>query len=168
MRHVDDHILTIEVRGGRMHHEIECPWAATPELRRGGRKGKTGSACGLLTACGCSEDYSRTRDKLEAYFDIDLELYDWLEGYGGPGMPYGDEHGSCPRNPGLAHYEWEGEVMVIGTECGYLEQLSALGGDFYYDAFSRTEDGHPPSGKYAIRMTWFHEDFELEVLEKVA
>lgn len=175
--HRDDHILVLE----RFHttgvkHEIICPYTGTPERRIG--------KCGLLTTCGCQDDYDedvRLWEALTGEGGPELELHDWLEGCyenlalgedGKLGFQYTTAprssihitvqgHRACPRHSPQEHDIWEGELHVQGTECSYQELLDGYGVDMYSDQITE-------AGRYAISIAWQHEEWEFTMIEKVA
>lgn len=164
MQHVDDHILVLNRRHiADVTAEMICPFTANPERRRG--------KCGYFEHCGCQADYARTADKMLAYFDVELDLYDWIDGYAGDhrfptengwlGL-HGDAHEDCPRTPGQQHQQFDGEIMVPGTTCGYQGLLEELGADLYRDQIK-------VAGRYVVKIEWFGPDgeFEFEVVEKL-
>lgn len=161
MIHTDDHILVVKDEHSftRASFEMLCPFTANPQRRRG--------VCGVLEHCGCQVDFDRIRDKYEYYFGQELELDDWVSGFdvGFDGGSYfrGDGHKACPRNGGAEHHIWEGELHVGGTSlCGYQEELSGYGADLFLD-----DDRLEGPGRYLIQIRWYHEESEVEKLEKV-
>lgn len=175
----DDHVLiaTRDEAHGPLHFEVECPYNADPEKRRG--------KCGYLESCACGDALAADREALEQLLGEDsaaseLDIYDWIAGcfipLGRDGKPRPTvhevdgvtvridvpSHEQCPHTPGQDHHEWEGEVMVSGTQCGVAEEVRGSGADLLDQCGVMIAE----PGRYPITFTWHGEDgLEIQLAE---